>query len=78
MSMRWGKMINEWMSLFTVKIQQSRNEELSLELMKQAKAKAALVRELRGQDMSLEAEEELDRIKAVVSRLSYVKVGVTS
>ena len=56
--------------------QSARNEELSMELLNLVNAKAALMRQWEGRDMSFEAAQEVERIKAIVSRLNSRRVSI--
>lgn len=54
----------------------SRNEELGLELLNMVNAKATIMRHYGKRDIGLEAEQEVQRVKAIVSRLSSRKLQV--
>ena len=61
-------------------LQVKKNEELSVELLNLVNAKAALVRRLdkleSGRGRGGEEEEELERVRAIVSRMSARRVSL--
>ena len=60
----------------SVLVGQGRNQELGTELVNQVNTKAAIMRQFEKRDMSLRAQEEVDRMKELVSRLSTHKLRV--